>query len=69
VTPFDAVHPSTRNHIPVAVQHEIDLFFIVVVVRTVGAPRREVHDEETGDHVPGRNLIASAFPVTQQKLV
>jgi hypothetical protein len=53
----------------VAVQHEIDLLFIVMVVRAVGAPRREVHDEETGDHVPGRNLIASAFPVTQQKLV
>src|SRR5215470_8853427 len=49
MTALDAVHSPSRNHLTLAINHQIDFFCTFVMVGEIRAPRRKVHPEEADD--------------------
>jgi hypothetical protein len=63
---FDSVGPSSCDHLPTPIQHQVDFLFGLMVVWEVRAARSEVHEEEAGDNVPSGDLVACAAPIAHQ---
>ena len=66
---LDAVHTSTSDHFADTVHDVVDLFSPLVMVGKVGAARRKLHHEQTGDRPSGRDPVALAFDAAHQQAV
>src|SRR5271169_4032981 len=66
---FNSVHPTARGHLSRSIQHEINLFCHLVMVRKICATGREVHQEKIGDGVSRVEAVACGGTRPDQKLV
>jgi hypothetical protein len=68
ISSFITIRPAACDHLAMASENVVDLLLHLMMVRDVGATRREVHDEEA-DHLAGRGeLVSPALGRAHQQL-
>ena len=66
---FDAVHSATGRHLSFAVEDQINLLGIFMMMRKIRAGGREVHQKKIGDRIGGVDTIAIGDPRPDQQFV